>query len=225
MSSQQHQRHSNTRSFTYAASAAYGWLRLPSLLPVEAAYFYVHEGQDKCFVESVPVGVPLTVSYRNTDNPGVPCNIIYKDPQNRPVYSREVPPAETEGKVSYMTTTTGEYKVCISCSAGTRWLGTNLLRWSVSIELGDTDINLEDLAKREQVDSLQLKMQAIAGRLEAMQKENDYERAQEERHQKTCEDTNSRIVWFSVLQLLLLCGTTHISVFYLLRYFQSQKVI
>lgn len=49
--------------------------------------------------------------------------------------------------------------------------------------------------------------------------------AQEERFQRTNESINSRVVWFSVLQLLLLCGTTLLSVFYLIRYFHSQKII
>lgn len=37
---------------------------------VSAAYFYVQESQDKCFIESVPTGVALTASYKNHENPG-----------------------------------------------------------------------------------------------------------------------------------------------------------
>ncbi|CDJ41441.1 emp24/gp25L/p24 family domain-containing, transmembrane protein, putative [Eimeria tenella] len=170
---------------------------------VSAAYFYVQESQDKCFIESVPTGVALTASYKNHENPGVTCSIIFKDPSGRSVYSREVLPADAEGKVTHMTTTTGEYQVCISC-ASSKWFNTQLLKWSLSIELGDTDINIDDLAKKEHVNSVHLKLQAIARRLEAMQAENDYERVQEERFQRTSEAINSRVVWFSVLQLLLL---------------------
>ncbi|KFG56915.1 transmembrane protein [Toxoplasma gondii RUB] len=42
---------------------------LPQPLGASAAYFYVQESQDKCFVESVPVGVALTVTYKNPENP------------------------------------------------------------------------------------------------------------------------------------------------------------
>ncbi|PFH32940.1 transmembrane protein [Besnoitia besnoiti] len=196
----------------------------PQVYGASAAYFYVQESQDKCFVESVPVGVALTVTYKNPENPGVTCSIIFKDPNGRSVFSREVLPTDAYGKISHMTASVGEYKVCISC-ASSKWFSTQLLKWSVSIELGDTDINIDDLAKKDQVDSLQLKLHAIAKRLEAMQAENEYERLQEERFQRTNESINSRVVWFSVLQLLLLCGTTLISVFYLIRYFHSQKII
>nr|PIL96438.1 transmembrane protein [Toxoplasma gondii COUG] len=197
---------------------------LPQPLGASAAYFYVQESQDKCFVESVPVGVALTVTYKNPENPGVTCSIIFKDPSGRSVYSKEVLPTEPQGKISHMTATAGEYKVCISC-ASSKWFNTQLLKWSISIELGDTEINLDELAKKDQVDSLQLKLQAIAKRLEAMQAENEYERVQEERFQRTHESINSRVLWFSVLQLLLLCATTLVSVFYLIRYFHSQKII
>lgn len=196
----------------------------PQTLGASAAYFYVQESQDKCFVESVPLGVALTVTYNNPENPGVTCSIVYKDPSGRSVYSKEVLPTEPQGKISHMTATAGEYKICISC-ASSKWFNTQLLKWSISIELGDTEINLDELAKKDDVDSLQLKLQAIAKRLEAMQAENEYERVQEERFQRTHESINSRVVWFSVLQLLLLCATTLVSVFYLIRYFHSQKII
>lgn len=73
---------------------------------------------------------------------GVTCSIIFKDPSGRSVFSKEVLPTEPEGKVSHMTATAGEYKICISC-VSSKWFNTQLLKWSVSIELGDTDINLE----------------------------------------------------------------------------------
>ena len=44
---------------------------------VSAAYFYVQESQDKCFIESVPTGVALTASYKNHENTGefeCPCS-------------------------------------------------------------------------------------------------------------------------------------------------------
>lgn len=37
---------------------------------ISAAYFYVQESQDKCFMENVPLGVALTASYKNHENPG-----------------------------------------------------------------------------------------------------------------------------------------------------------
>ncbi|KAL8431417.1 hypothetical protein ACSSS7_005296 [Eimeria intestinalis] len=113
-----------------------------------AAFFYVQESQDKCFIESVPTAVALTATYKNHDNPGVTCSIIFKDPTGKSVYSREVLPSDTEGKVAHMTVATGEY---------------------------------QDLAKKDHVNSVHLKLQAIARRVEAMQAENDYERAQNQR--------------------------------------------
>ncbi|OEH77124.1 transmembrane emp24 domain-containing protein 9 [Cyclospora cayetanensis] len=189
-----------------------------------AAYFYVQESHEKCFIESVPADLALTAAYKDHENPGVTCSIIFKDPTGRSVYSREVLPTDMEGKVTHVTTTPGEYQVCISCSPS-KWSSTQLLKWSLSIELGDTDVNTDELAKKEHVNSVHLKLQAIARRVEAMQAENDYERVQEERFQRTSEAINSRVVWFSVLQLLLLCACTLASIFYLVRYFHSHKII
>lgn len=84
---------------------------------------------------------------------------------------------------------------------------------------------MQELAKKDHVNTLHLKLQAIARRVDAMQAENDYERIQEERFQRTSESINSRVVWFSVLQLLVLCACTLVSIFYLVRYFHSHRII
>eukprot|EP00920_Eleutheroschizon_duboscqi_P032339 GHVT01077967.1.p1 GENE.GHVT01077967.1~~GHVT01077967.1.p1 ORF type:complete len:158 (+),score=25.19 GHVT01077967.1:348-821(+) len=43
---------------------------LPHIVTADAAYFYLQESKDKCFLENVPQHVPLTVTYANPDNPG-----------------------------------------------------------------------------------------------------------------------------------------------------------
>lgn len=52
------------------AAAAFIVALACSAYSASAAYFYVQESQDKCFIESVPTGVALTASYKNHENPG-----------------------------------------------------------------------------------------------------------------------------------------------------------
>jgi len=198
---------------------------LIALLPlIEGAYFYVSEGTDKCFVENVPNKVPLTVGYNNLDNPGVMCSIVYKDPSGRTVYSKEVPHDTPSGKVAYLTKTAGEYGICVSCLPS-KWLSTSLLKWSISIELGDTELNLEDAAKREEMTELERKGKQLLSRLEAISAENDYERLQELHFRETSDSINSRVVLFSAVQIALLSLTTILSIYHLTKFFHSQKLI
>eukprot|EP00923_Selenidium_pygospionis_P052193 GHVN01090300.1.p1 GENE.GHVN01090300.1~~GHVN01090300.1.p1 ORF type:complete len:139 (+),score=12.15 GHVN01090300.1:77-493(+) len=117
---------------------------------VDSAYFYVSEGTEKCFVENVPSNIPITVSYDNRENPGVDCSIVFKDPNGRTVFSRLVEHNNPKSKVAHLTKEGGEYKVCVHCDAS-KWFSTSKLKWSISIELGDTDLNLEVSGHEAQV--------------------------------------------------------------------------
>lgn len=64
------------RGFSVISTFFVGCVATATILPLlvaktaAAAYFYVQESQDKCFLESVPTGVALTASYKNHENPG-----------------------------------------------------------------------------------------------------------------------------------------------------------
>lgn len=104
-------------------------------------YFYLDEGSTKCFLEDVAEGVPLTVTYSNEDNPGIPCSIQFKDTSQRVVLSRSVTHEHFSGKVSYLVKQNGEHSVCVQCES-TQWFASSQLKWTLSVDIGDTELNL-----------------------------------------------------------------------------------
>lgn len=190
----------------------------------KAAFFYVHEAQEKCFLENVPTGVAVTATYENTENPGVSCSLIFKDPNGRHVYTKEVLPQDGKGKVTYLSKAHGEHKVCIYCPSS-RWFSTLVLKWTISIEIGDTDMNLDDVAKKEHISGVETRLMALMSRVNAILAENSYEKDQEDSFERTSQAINSRVLWLAVTRILLVCCTTLFTVFHLTRFFQSQKLL
>ncbi|CEL93828.1 unnamed protein product [Vitrella brassicaformis CCMP3155] len=189
-----------------------------------AAYFYVSEGAEKCFLENVPANQVITTTYSNPDNPGVSCSIVFKDPRGRQVFSKEVLAAEPKGKVAHLTTQNGEYKVCIKCQSS-KWFSTSLLKWTFSIELGDSDINPEEVAKKDHLNTIQMSVKKLVDRAEAVSAENDYEKLQEEEFAYASEVIGSRVMWFSAAQVILTVTCTVLQIYHLTRFFQTQKII
>lgn len=200
-----------------------GLLLFTSFTNVNAAHFFVSEGSDKCFIENVPHGVPLTVAYKNIDNPGVTCSIIYKNPSGRQVYSKEILPSHTQGKVTHLTATAGEYKICISC-ASFKWFSTTLLKWSISIELGDTDLNIQVMAQKKDVSSVTERMNRIFTIFKTLYSQNEYEKEQEEAFRENSENVNFIVFWFIIGQILLLCLLKVFLIFYQTHLFVSEKI-
>eukprot|EP00922_Rhytidocystis_sp_ex-Travisia-forbesii_P057583 GHVS01085247.1.p1 GENE.GHVS01085247.1~~GHVS01085247.1.p1 ORF type:complete len:215 (+),score=28.63 GHVS01085247.1:226-870(+) len=197
---------------------------LSTCLVEGTAYFYVTEGTDKCFLENVPQSVALTVAYDNPDNHGVACAIIFRDPHGHQVFKREVLHTSPKGKVTHLTTVAGDHRVCISCPAS-KWISTEQLKWTLSIELGDTDINLEQVAKKEEVGVVEGRLHKLLNLVDTISAENDYERNQQEDFKYSSETVNSRVLWFAVGHILVLSVTTLFSVFHLTRFFRTQKLI
>lgn len=84
--------------------------------PIGRAYFYVAEGSKRCFQENTPKSLPVTVSYQAYDIPGVTCSISMLDPQGRVVSNREVTGDDPQGKLIYVTQSSGQHSVCVNCA-------------------------------------------------------------------------------------------------------------
>lgn len=92
-----------------------------------ALFFNVQQGQSRCFIEEMPGATLLVASYKNPDfkpygtpgftETGVAIRVV--DPAGAPVLQRT---ADTEGKVSFISSAGGEYQLCFS-SNNTRWSG------------------------------------------------------------------------------------------------------
>lgn len=123
------------------------------------AYFYVAEGSKKCFYENTPASLPVTVTYASSENPGVSCTVSVSDPKGRDVDSKEVTRDSTDGRLTYLTKQVGQHAVCVSCPSSKvsewlellrgkssvssrKWFGTSMIKWTLSVDLGDTEINL-----------------------------------------------------------------------------------
>ncbi|EWC78055.1 hypothetical protein C923_01267 [Plasmodium falciparum UGT5.1] len=52
--------------------------------------------------------------------------------------------------ISYLSTKDGLYHICISCPS-TNWFKSTAIKWSLSIEVGGSDIDPENLAKKSEL--------------------------------------------------------------------------
>merc|ERR1719335_1956225 len=145
-------------------------------LLADAAYFHVHEGEEKCFIETVPEHQVLTVKYRHIDNPGVACMLVFKDPRETQVFSKRIDPEETQAaKTAYMTQRRGEHRICIQCQ-GSKWFQTTALKWELSVDMGDTEFS-RNPATRGELSAVERTVQSTLARAEAIVAENEYEKS------------------------------------------------
>jgi len=193
---------------------------------VQGAYFNVHEGEDKCFMENMPLHQVLMVKHRHPDNPGVECMLLFKDPKGVEVFSKRIGPDDKDqGKTAYLTQTHGEHQVCVRCH-GSAWFKSNPLKWELSIEMGESDFGDSAVAATKQdLNGVSRTMHAVLGRVEAVSAENDYEKVEEMAFRDASEEVNSHVVLVSVFIMVIEAALVLWQIRHLRTFFRREKLI
>jgi len=192
-------------------------------LVVDSAYFHVHEGEEKCFMETVPEHQVLTVKYRHLENPGVACMLLFKDPDKRQVFSKRVGPDDKEGgKTAYMTQQRGEHKICLQCT-GSRWFQTTALKWELSVDMGDTD-QANSPATRGDLSVVEKTIMATLARADALSAENEYEKTAELEFRHTSEAVNVHIIHVTVFIVVIEAVLCVWQIIHLRHFFRREKL-
>jgi len=195
-------------------------------LLAHAAFFHVHEGEEKCFIETVPEHQVLTVKYRHVENPGVTCMLVFKDPRQMQVFSKRVGPEEKDsGKTAYMTQRKGEHRICVQCQGpGSKWFQTTALKWELSVDMGDTEFS-KSPATRDDLRGVERTISSTLARTEAIAAENEYEKTAEMEFRDASERMNSHVVIVALFIMTMEGLLITWQIFHLHAFFRREKLI
>mmetsp|Transcript_70963 Transcript_70963/g.197147 ORF Transcript_70963/g.197147 Transcript_70963/m.197147 type:complete len:220 (+) Transcript_70963:156-815(+) len=204
--------------------AAVGRAPCGGLLFAEASYFHVREGEEKCFIETVPEHQVLTVKYRHINNPGVACMLVFKDPRQTQVFSKRVGPDDSEqGKTAYMAQRRGDHRVCVQCQ-NSNWFQTTQLKWELSVDVGDTEFS-KNPATAKDFHGIERSVLGALARAEAISAENDYEKIAEMDFRNASERMNSHIVFVALFIVALEFCLCVWQIWHLRSFFRREKLI
>jgi hypothetical protein len=188
-------------------------------------YFQVAPSQEKCFMEEVAANQVVLVKYKQFNNPGVPCMIVFKDKKKISVSSQ---PAKSElgvqAQAVYMTVSSGDIHVCVKCS-GSRWSDGEPLKWELRIDVGGEYLTASDAANSQDVSSITSVLQDTLSRSRAVLVDNNFIRENEKKYSTAQIDANDTIVWMAFVGILVisLCALTTSVI--LRDYFKSEKIV
>ena len=72
--------------------------------------------------------------------------------------------------------------------------------------------------------AIEVEVRKLNDKIRSIRAEQDYQRAREERFRDTSESTNSRVLWWSVIQTLVLLLAGGYQLFNLKGFFKSKKL-
>ena len=199
-----------------------------------AIYFHIGEKEKKCFIEELPEDTMLTANYKAElldkktkkyieSPPGMGMHVEVKDPNSKVLLSKTY---GAEGKFYFTTHTPGEQQICIH-SNSSKWslFAGGKIRVYLDIQIGEHANDYSEIAQKEKLTELQLRARQLLDQVAQIQKEQNYQRVREALFRKTSESTNSRVLWWSLAQtiVLILAGVWQMR--HLKGFFEAKKLV
>jgi hypothetical protein len=91
--------------------------------------------------------------------------------------------------------------------------------------VGEHAQDYEKVAAKDKLNELQLRIRQLLDQVEQIMKEQNYQRYREERFRQTSESTNSRVLWWSFAQTLVLVATGFWQMRHLKGFFEAKKLV
>jgi len=203
----------------------------------EGLYFHIAETERKCFIEEIPSETMVTGNYKvqlydprtggfmvsqgTQGAQGIGMHVEVKDPDNNVILSKLY---SSEGKFTFTSNIPGEHEICLYSNT-TKWFSGTQLRVHLDIQVGDHAIDYQNVAQKDKLSDLQLRIRQLLDQVEQITKEQNYQRFREEVFRSTSESTNRRVLWWSITQTAILLAMGFWQMRNLKSFFEAKKLV
>ncbi|KAA3678996.1 p24 family protein alpha [Paragonimus westermani] len=193
-------------------------------------YFHLSDSKPLCFIQDVPDETLVQGVYR-VENfcpkshmfrlSGHTFHVNVRDPNSEVILARAY---SSEGQFVFTSHKGGEYRICVS-SDPSSWLGSRRLRVHLDIWTADHAINYGEVASRDRLNDLQLRVRQLSDQVQTIAKDQNYQRVREEYFRQLSESTSKRVTYWSIAQLVLLGLIGFWQMRHLRSFFQAKKLV
>jgi len=199
---------------------------------VSGLYFHIGETEKKCFIEDIPDETMVVGKYKVEifdrqqgkfvpSVSGLGMHVEVKDPEDSSVMSRTY---AAEGRFTFTSNSAGEHVICLHANSSA-WFGGAQLRVHLGISVGERANDYEQIAAKDKLSELQLRVRQLLDQVEQISKEQNYQRYREERFRETSESTNQRVLYWALAQTVILVITGLWQMRHLKSFFEAKKLV
>merc|ERR1712130_295268 len=172
----------------------------------------------------IPSETLVVVTYKSLDHPqlteGQGLFAMIRDPFDNVVSGQAL--AENEGRIAFSSEHAGDHRVCFGVNRGNE-RERREYKMEIHIDSGEHAHDYDKLARVEHLSSIEVELRRLNDKIRAIRNEQQYQKQREEEFRDTSENTNWKVVVWSVVQtvVLVLCGLFQI--WHLKQFFTSKK--
>jgi len=195
-----------------------------------SSYFInIDAHEEECFFEKPPKASKLGLAFEVVEGGFLDIDINIYAPDGESLHSGE---RESNGRYTFQAAQDGVYKYCFSNKMSTMTPKVVMF----TMEVGDSAAGdapkksaAEGEEKQEESESSDTKLekmiQELSSSLTGVKHEQDYMEVRERVHRSINDNTNSRVVMWSVFEAVVLISMTVGQVYYLKQFFEVRRVV
>ncbi|KAK7466501.1 emp24p/erv25p-related protein [Stygiomarasmius scandens] len=199
-----------------------------SVLVANALHFYLDANEKRCFIEELPTDTVVEGHYRALEWSEARQEYVVDENLGIHVEVEEVysghnvvkTKGPSEGRFTFTSHESGDHSICLSTNY-TSWFSSTHIRLYLDIVVGTTRADAEH--DRTHVSELSAKIRDLNQKLEDIRREQQYQREREADYRNLSEATNSRAVWYSIAQIVVLVATCMWQLRHLKNFFEDRK--
>ncbi|KAJ8522735.1 hypothetical protein ONZ45_g702 [Pleurotus djamor] len=194
-----------------------------------ALHFYLDANERRCFIEEVPSDTVVEGHYRAlewdeqqqgyVENPDL--GIIVQVDETESSHTVVKTRGPYDGRFTFTSHIAGDHSLCLSTNY-TSWFSHTHIRMYLEIVVGTAKANVEH--DRSHVSEMAAKVRDLNQKLEDIRREQQYQREREADFRDLSEATNSRAVWYSVAQVVIMIVVFSWQLNHLKRFFEDRKM-
>ncbi|KAI5992581.1 emp24/gp25L/p24 family/GOLD-domain-containing protein [Pisolithus orientalis] len=195
---------------------------------VNGLHFYLDANEKRCFIEELPSDTAVEGHYKALEwndqareyvlqpELGILVEVEEMETGENVVKTRGPP----EGQFTFTSHDAGDHSICLSTNY-TSWFSSTHVKLYLDIIVGTVKPDIEQ--DRSHVSELASKVRDLNQKLEDIRREQQYQREREIDFRNLSEATNSRAVWYSLMQIVVLVLTCTWQLKHLKRFFQDRS--
>merc|ERR1719223_394116 len=155
------------------------------------------------------------------EGPGTFIQMIIKGPDHEILADQYL---NERGKAIFTSKMGGEHLVCLRTTT-LSWFGTiRKFNFELEASYGERATDYKEVARQEHLSAIEVEIRKLNDKIRSIRSEQTYQRRREEEFRHTSEDTNSRVMWWSLLQTFVLLASGAFQIFSLQSFFREKKL-
>merc|ERR1719272_186760 len=193
-------------------------LALLAVVPAASGLgIHIDAHEEECFFDTIKVGTKVGVSFQVAEGGFLDIDVTIKGPDEKIIYSGE---RETDGKYTFSAHMDGIYRYCFSNKMST--MTPKLVVFNVAIG-GQTHSSSKEIDEKH--DRLHDSVRELAEALYNVKREQSLMDVREHTHRQINESTNSRVVYWSFFEAMVLLTMSIGQIYYIHRFFEVRTTV